>query len=106
MPNDINPLYTRFISAIFLLFLQVATDHQGCSHAFTHRASHLLVLPPRASPAANTFSMLVSMVPLVVMKPHLSVSTISLTKAVLESRPMNINAADGNSSSFSPGFRS
>ena len=41
MPNDINPLYTRFIPAIFLLFLQVATDHQGCSHAFTHRASHL-----------------------------------------------------------------
>ena len=94
-----------FIAAIFLLFLQVATDHQGCSHAFTHRASHLFGAAS-AGVTGGAFSMLVSMVPLVVMKPHLSVSTISLTKAVLESRPMNINAADGNSSSFSPVFRS
>jgi len=31
------------IPAIPLLFLQVVTDHQGCSRAFIHRANHLFV---------------------------------------------------------------
>ena len=90
------------IPAIPQLFLQVVTDHQGYSGAFTPPLATCLGLPPQASPAANTPSMLVSMVPL----PHLLVSTISLTKAVLGSSPMNMNAAARSSSSFSPVFRS